>query len=131
MSSIPDPPTPALPQRLSALITGEVLTWPGITAHPHRFGGTEYRLGTREIGHLHGDHLLDVPFPRRVRDELIAEGRASLHHVLPGSGWVSLTLRGDSDRSAALELLRRSYDLAAQQRGRRATRPASTPQEPS
>ncbi len=30
--------------------------WPGVTAHPHRFGGMEYRLGKRELGHIHGDH---------------------------------------------------------------------------
>ena len=26
----------------------------GVEAHPHRFGGTEYRSAT-EIGHIHGD----------------------------------------------------------------------------
>jgi len=123
MSPKPNPSHLARPEQLSDLITREVLTWPGVTAHAHRFGGTEYRLGTREIGHLHGDHLLDVPLPRTVRDRLIAEGRASAHHVLPESGWVSLTLRGGGDRAAALELLRRSYDLAVQQRGRRAANP--------
>jgi len=29
-----------------------VLSWSGVTAHPHRFGGTEYRLGKRELGHI-------------------------------------------------------------------------------
>jgi len=42
--------------------------WPGIEAHPHRFGGTEYRIGKREIGHIHGDALVDIPFPKKVRD---------------------------------------------------------------
>jgi hypothetical protein len=31
-----------------------VLSWPDVTAHPHRFGGTEFRLGKRELGHIHG-----------------------------------------------------------------------------
>ncbi len=66
-----------------------VLSWPGVSAHPHQFGGTEYRLGKREIGHIHGDHLVDIPFPTRVRDEIVAAGRAEPHHVLPDSGWVS------------------------------------------
>ena len=39
-----------------------VLGWPGVTAHPHRFGGTEYRLSKRELGHIHGDYLVDIPF---------------------------------------------------------------------
>lgn len=66
-----------------------VTAWPGVTAHPHRFGGVEFRYGHREIGHLHGDRLADLPFPRRVHDELVAAGRAASHHVLPESGWVS------------------------------------------
>jgi Luciferase len=59
------------------------VTWPEVEQAPHRFGGVEFRLGTRELGHIHGDALVDVPFPRRVRDELVAAGRARAHHVLP------------------------------------------------
>jgi hypothetical protein len=31
-------------------IRAEVLARPGITEAPHRFGGIEFRLGTRELG---------------------------------------------------------------------------------
>ena len=93
-----------------------VLGWPGITAHPHRFGGTEYRLEQREIGHVHGDYLVDVPFPRTVRDELVATGRAEPHHVLPDSGWVSLYLREPTDVARAIDLLRLSFERASQRR---------------
>jgi hypothetical protein len=89
-----------------------VLSWPGVEGHPHRFGGTEYRLGRREIGHVHGQSLVDVPLPRRLRDELVASGRAKPHHVLPESGWVSVPLRSMEDVVSALEILRQSYDLA-------------------
>ena len=41
--------------------------------------------GRRELGHLHRT-FADLPFPRRVRDELVAGGRARPHHVLPESG---------------------------------------------
>lgn len=44
-------------------IKNALLSWPGVTAHPHQFGGTEYQLGRREIGHIHGDVLVDIPFP--------------------------------------------------------------------
>lgn len=33
-------------------ITDAVLQWPAMTVAPHRFGGVEYQLGTREIGHV-------------------------------------------------------------------------------
>ena len=53
-------------------IEAEVTAWEGVVAAPHRFGGREYRFGTRELGHLHGDGWADLPFPVEVRDELIA-----------------------------------------------------------
>jgi len=51
-------------------IRAAVAEWLGTSEAPHRFGGVEFKLGRREIGHLHGDRLLDVPFPRKVHDEL-------------------------------------------------------------
>ncbi len=89
--------------------------WPGVTAQPHRFGGTEYRLGRREIGHIHGDHLVDIPFPMRVRNEIVAAGRARPHHILPESGWVSFYLNDSDDIDKAIQLLRESFDLAEKQ----------------
>jgi hypothetical protein len=84
----------------------------GIEAQPHRFGGTEYRLGRREIGHVHGDHLVDIPFPKAIRDELVATGRAEAHHILPQSGWVSIYLKQPGDVERAIELLRCSFEIA-------------------
>jgi hypothetical protein len=86
-----------------------------VTAHPHRFGGTEYRLGKRELGHIHGNHLVDIPFPKKVRDEIIAAGRAERHHVLPDSGWISIYLDEPADIEQAISLLRRSFELAEKQ----------------
>ncbi len=100
----------------SHTIQQAVLSWPNVEAHPHRFGGTEYRMGKRELGHVHGDALVDIPFPTKVRDEIVASGQAEPHHVLPDSGWVSLFLREPADVHRAIELLRRSYDLALRQR---------------
>jgi hypothetical protein len=97
-------------------ITQAILTWEGVTASPHRFGGTEFRLGRREIGHIHGDTLVDIPFPRKVRDEIIAAGRAEPHHVLPESGWVSFYLRQPADVERAIDLFRQSFELALKQR---------------
>jgi len=102
----------------SQAINAAVLEWPGVSAHPHRFGGTEYRLGTREIGHLHGDALADLPFPTRVRQALVAAGRAEPHHVLPDSGWVSFYLRAPGDVDKAIQLFREAYEIADRQRAR-------------
>jgi len=89
-----------------------VKCWEEIAARPHRLGGTEFRVGRREVGHVHGDSLVDIPFPLGVRDELIRSGAAEPHQVLPKSGWVSVYLRRPGDVARAIELLRRSYDIA-------------------
>ena len=101
-----------------------VQDWPGVTSRPHRFGGTEYRLARREIGHVHADRLVDIPFPKRVRDELVSAGRANAHHVLPQSGWVSIYLDDAPDVERAIELLRLSYAIAT---GRNAKQNEPTP----
>jgi hypothetical protein len=69
--------------RPGKIIQNEVTSWPGVEAAPHRYGGVEFRLGKRELGHLHGDYLADLPFPVRVRAQLVADGKALPHHILP------------------------------------------------
>jgi hypothetical protein len=101
-------------------VTAEVLSWDGVTSASHRFGGVEFLLGKREIGHLHGDRLADLPFPRRVRDELVESGRAKPHHVMPQSGWVSLWIEGEDDVPHVIELFRMSYERARAAAERRA-----------
>ena len=97
-------------------IEHELLSWPGVTVAPHRFGGREFRFRDRELGHLHGDRLADLPFPVRVRKELVAEGRAALHHVLPDTGWVSYYIHSAEDVPAVLDLFRRNYERLNQAR---------------
>jgi len=97
----------------AARIAAEVESWPGVESAPHRFGGVEYRFGGREIGHVHGDGLADLPFPMRIRDELVASGQAEPHHILPDSGWVSRWLRAPKDVGTAIALFRLQYDRLA------------------
>jgi hypothetical protein len=99
-----------------AAITKEVTSWPGVTAAPHRFGGVEYGIAKREIGHIHGDHMVDIPFPKKVRDQIIAAGRAQPHHILPETGWVSFYLRQADDVEKAIALLRENFEIAQKQK---------------
>lgn len=89
-----------------------VTRWEEVEHAPHRFGGTEFRFGRREVGHVHGDSLVDIPFPLQVRDELVKRGEAEPHHILPKSGWVSVFLRSPDDVGRAIRLLRKSYEIA-------------------
>lgn len=90
----------------------EVCGWPGVTTGPHRFGGTEFRVNGREIGHTHGFAHVDIPLPRAARDEAIARGKASPHHIHPASNWVSVRIADEASAKNAIELLRLNYDRA-------------------
>ncbi len=94
-------------------IVREVVKLHGVVASPHRFGGTEFKLGRRELGHIHGDHWADIVFPMEVRNRLIAEGRAEPHHILPESGWITFRFKKEADQEYAIELFKLSYELAS------------------
>ncbi len=87
----------------------------GIASSSHRFGGIEYRLGKREIGHIHGNYLVDIPFPMKVRNEILARSEAEPHHILPESGWVSIFIKNGNDINRAIALLKKSHTLAVEQ----------------
>jgi hypothetical protein len=95
---------------ISDKVQQELLSWPGVTMHDHRFGGIEFRVNGREMGHMHGNQLADLPFPKDVGRKLIEEGRASPHHVLPESGWISYYINGNDSVYDVIELFRMQYD---------------------
>ena len=79
-----------------------VCSWPDVSIQPHRFGGREFRYGSAEIGHLHPGGIVDIPFPRLVRDALLDERLAEEHHWVPNSGWVTFRVRADDDLQLSL-----------------------------
>ena len=87
----------------------QVAAWPQVSVHPHRFGGREFRFGNAELGHVHTGGTVDIPFPRAVRDALLAEGLAEEHRWAPNSGWTTFRVRNEGDLNHALWLMRLSY----------------------
>jgi hypothetical protein len=85
-----------------------VSAWPGVEVGPHRFGAVEFTIGEREVGHVHGGRALDINFPKRVKDALIAEGSTN-DHRFAGGGWTSFYLDSETDLERAIRLLRISY----------------------
>ena len=97
-------------ESIAKRIEREVASWPGVSVLPHRFGGIEFKMGRRELGHLHGSRLADLPFPVRIREQLVATGKAEPHHILPQSGWVSVYIRGEEDVENVIASFRLSYE---------------------
>lgn len=100
----------------------EVGGWPGVTTGGTGRGGAGFYYGRVELGHLHGDTAADLPFPKKVRDRLISEGRASVHPPLPDSGWVRRRMEGPKDAEAVIGLFRENYERAKAHAERRAGR---------
>jgi len=90
-------------------LEGEIASWTDVSVHAHRFGGKEFRFGKAEIGHVHRDGTVDIPFPRAVRDLLINEGQAVGHRWVPDSGWTTFKIRDEADIAHAKDLMRLSY----------------------
>jgi hypothetical protein len=86
-----------------------VASWPRISVHPHRFGGREFRFANAEVGHVHDGGIVDIPFPRSIRDALLTEGLAEAHRWVPNSGWVTYRVRSDQELQHAVWLMRLSY----------------------
>ena len=97
-------------ESIASQIAKEVGSWEGVEFSPHRYGGLEFRVGRRELGHLHGDRFADLPFPISIRRSLVQEGKADVHHILPNSGWVSRRIRSTADVMDVIELFRLNYE---------------------
>jgi Family of unknown function (DUF5519) len=95
----------------SRQITDEVTSWPGVTAGPGRRGEFAFRLGRRELGHLHGDHAAHFSFPGEVWDELTAAGRIVEHPVFPGRrGPAARRIETEEDVRDVIAMMRLNYD---------------------
>ena len=98
-----------LPDSIPQRIHSEVASWPGVTVEAYRSGMVFFHVGRREIGHLHGSRMADLPFPVRIREELVRTGKADLHYLHPKTGWITYHIRGEQDIEAIIELFRLNY----------------------
>ena len=98
-------------QTASQRITDEVTSWPGVEAGPGRRGEFSFKLGPREIGHLHGDHAAHFMFAKDIGTRLKEEGRIVDHPVFPGKpGPGAHKIEDEADVDEVIALLRLNYD---------------------
>lgn len=96
------------PARLRAIsaIESAARGMPEMRPGVHRLGGVGFFFRGKECGHIHGNGLLDCFVGQAQRDVLLRDGRASVHHVFPRSGWISFWVRDGADVPTAIDLIR-------------------------
>ena len=98
----------------SERIIETVSAWPGVEVATNSRGGLAFRLGRREIGHLHGDHAAHFGFPKELWSELLEQGRITEHPVFPGKpGPAARRIQDEDDVRDVIALLRLNYDRVA------------------
>jgi hypothetical protein len=102
----------------SERITNEVGSWPGVTAGAGRRGEFAFKVGGREIGHLHGDSTAHFGFPKTVWSELFEQKRIDYHPVFPGRpGFGARKIETDEDVADVISLMRLNYDRVVARHG--------------
>jgi len=82
------------------------------------FGGIEFNVGRREIGHIQGDQFADTRFSMNVRNQLVSYGKAEPDRIVPKSGWITFRFRNEADIAQGIELFRLSYQIASKRLGK-------------
>jgi hypothetical protein len=102
----------------SEQITHEVTSWPGVEAVPGKRGEFAFKLGRREIGHLHGDRSAHFTFPRDVWTQLRDQGRITDHPVFPGRvGPAARRISTQADVQDVIALIRLNYERVVERHG--------------
>src|SRR5260221_3174787 len=102
----------------SQRITEEVTSWPGVEAGPRRRGEFAFKVGRREVGHLHGDHAAHFFFPKETWAELRQQGRIVHHPVFPArEGPAARRIESDADVRDVIALMRLNSDEAGGRAG--------------
>ena len=99
-------------------ITAEVTAWPGVRAALGDLGELGFKLGRREIGHLHGDRAAHFSFPKKLWAELRGQGRIVPHPVFPDSqGPAARSIESEADVREVIALFRLNYERAVARSG--------------
>jgi Family of unknown function (DUF5519) len=89
----------------------EASSWPNVSVQLHKFGGIQFNFENKEIGHIHGNGILDLLLNQKTKSDLLIEGSIKGHHTFKNSGWITFPIRTPNDTAFAIHLLKSSLEL--------------------
>jgi hypothetical protein len=87
-----------------------VSSWPGMKITLHKYGGFQFNVNDKEIGHMHSNGIVDILFDLKTKEQLLSESALQDHHTFKDSGWVSYYIRKKEDEKEVIRLLKLSFD---------------------
>ncbi|MEO7215928.1 luciferase family protein [Mucilaginibacter sp.] len=92
-------------------IESEVCGWHNIRVSIHKYGGLQFNYASRQLGHIHGNGLLDMLFTREIKQQLMTvDERIKHHHVFKNNGWISFYIETEADAAYVIELFKMAYE---------------------
>lgn len=108
-------------------IADKVTSWECVASGIGSRGELSFKVGGREIGHLHGNTVAHFFFNKPLWQELRRAGRISFHPVFPGrEGPAARRILTDEDVDDVIRLMRLNYDIAIDRLDRKAVRSATS-----
>ncbi len=84
---------------------------PNIVCVLHKYGGLQFNLHDIEIGHLHGNGLLDLKLDSSSKQEIMSRyDYVENHHVNVTSNWVSIEIRSSSNLDDLISIFNKAYE---------------------
>jgi Ni,Fe-hydrogenase I large subunit len=80
------------------------------SARAHQFVGIRFCVNPKEMGHLLGENLIDLPFSRQTQKNVVEFGRALSYHIHPESERISYWIRGKDDLQNVTAFFQLKYE---------------------
>jgi hypothetical protein len=82
---------------------------PNVKKDKHLYGSIEWRYKNKPIGHIHGNCIVDILFPKEIQSRLLLDHRVAQNKYAKNG--ISIHLKANEDIDFAIKILTQSYNL--------------------
>lgn len=97
------------PRKAFKEIDSVISLLPNIKKGQHLYGSIEWRYKNKSIGHIHGNRIVDILFPKEIQLNLLSDSRITQNKYAKNG--ISIHLKTGKDIDFAIKILTQSYNL--------------------